>query len=69
MSTKPRTISKAVTGTTTLPASESRRYFFVQAGAGVTATSASTATGNLGTTAYRHSDIVKALKQVGILAL
>lgn len=34
MSTKPRTISKAVTGTTTLPASESRIYFFVQAGAG-----------------------------------
>ncbi len=39
------------------------------AGGGVTATSASTATGNLGTAAYRHSDIVKALKEVGILAL
>ena len=39
------------------------------AGGGTTATSASTATGNLGSTAYRHSDIVKALKQVGVLAL
>jgi hypothetical protein len=38
------------------------------AGGGTTATDASTFTGNLGTKAYRVSDIVKALKQLGLIA-
>jgi len=38
------------------------------AGGGTTATDASTFTGNVGTKAYRMSDVVKALKNAGIMA-
>jgi len=38
------------------------------AGGGTTVTDASTFTGNVGSTAYRISDIVKTLKNLGFLA-
>lgn len=52
-------VQPATTGTTT----------GFTAGAGATVRDDSTFTGGLGTTAYRLSDVVLALKQLGVLAL